>query len=395
MRFNYTLYPEARQKLDSAGITERVQKAKKDYSIDIKGCTYEDEIPGMITEMKEEGFFKTFPKDQLKSFQEKMNAIFKSRDKFNWIISKNDKPYHEEVDIDDIVLMLGWDASKVLKPEEIWDYKKFGFENTGDFVGSVGSLINEVVHDAGGYRQGHKWQNKTPDNRILVNEVTGDSNCDMRIYQRDVTAYSTMDPFGNKVTFRPEIDPDRGGIMAYHSTEGEFLATILRYVEQRGIKPESLEDGAKKTLEWAASLGQGGGTCTEHFGGFDRDARRFFPGWKIPLWKLDKNNSTDKHSIDGIIDASGGVYMAYLNADENLVFSYESRDKERKSEKNVCAIFYPDDADHLIKGLIYQSAKGLGRTSCRQLINILEYRFSGQFEIDMREQEERFNKISK
>ena len=245
-------------------------------------------------------------------------------------------------------------------------------------------MINEFIHDDT-YRRGHRWQTKTPDNRVLVNEVTGDMNCDMRVFQTDITPYKTIDPLGNEVSFRPEIDPDRGGIMAYHSTEGELLATVLKYVHQKGIKPASLEDNARATLEWASSLGQGGGTCTEHFGGFDNDARMFLTGWTIPLHKLDKNNTTTQHSCDGVIDGGGGVYMAYIDADENLVFAHEVRDKLPVPKKNILARYYPSDADNLIKGLLYQSAKGLGRTSCRQLRDILAYRFSEQFEADVEE----------
>ena len=47
--------------------------------------------------------------------------------------------------------------------------------------------------------------------------------------------------------------------------------------------------------------------------------------------------------------------------------------------------FQPEDAEHLVRGLIYQSAKGLGRTSAKQLLAIMEYRFSDSFDADLKE----------
>jgi len=202
----------------------------------------------------------------------------------------------------------------------------------------------------------------------------------MRVFQRDMTPYKTIDPFGNEVSFRPELRSDVGGIMAYHSTEGELLSIVLKYVEQRGLKPATLEDNARSTLEWAETLGQGGGTCSEHFGGHDVSALMFFTGWDIPFAKLGKDNTTLKRSIDGIVTESHGAYFAYLDNDNNLAFAYEPREKPSVPEKEVCAVYSPEDVDHLIKGLLYQSAKGLGRTSCRQLRGILECRFSEEFQ---------------
>lgn len=384
MRFKYLLYPEAREKLNSAGITARVEKAKEDYTIGIRGFVLDSEVPDMIVEMKNGGFFKHFPQDQLAEFRHNANAVFQKRKNSHWTINRNEGAYSEAVDIDDLLLLIGYDASLVLDPKEIWDFKKFGFSNVTDFAGSVGVLINEVIH-RDTFRRGYLWQVRTPDNRVFDNEVTGDENCDMRVLQTDTTPYLTIDPLGNQVSFRPEISPDRRGIIAYHSTEGELLSIVLKYAEQIGIKPKSLTDNAKGTLEWAISLGQGGGTCAEHFGGFDRDVRMFFTEWNIPLPRLDKDNSATQNSFDGVVRNGGGVYMAYLDVDGNLVFAYEPKEQERIPKKNICALYYPDDVDHLIKGLLYQSAKGLGRTSCKQLVDILGYKMSDQFHLDVEE----------
>jgi hypothetical protein len=50
----------------------------------------------------------------------------------------------------------------------------------------------------------------------------------------------------------------------------------------------------------------------------------------------------------------------------------------------------PGEIDHLIRGLFVQASKGLGRTSVKQLADMIEYRFSGKYEKDR----EAFKKLS-
>ena len=40
--------------------------------------------------------------------------------------------------------------------------------------------------------------------------------------------------------------------------------------------------------------------------------------------------------------------------------------------------FLPEDTNNLIKSLLYQAARGLGRTTERQLLDIIEYRYSSK-----------------
>lgn len=382
MRYSYTIYPEAKEKLDSAGISARIKEAREDHSIGIGGCIMQSEIRGLVGDMKERGFFKTFPQDKLADFKAKANSLFATPERYKWLVHKYDKVYEDSLENEDILSLVGYDASHVLTPNEIWDFERFGFKNLTDFLGSVSALISNEIHNST-YKKGLAWQTKTLDNRILANEVTGDHNFDLRAFQRDITPYKTIDPFGNEVSFRPEIESDLGGLMAYHSTEAVLLTIILRYVDQIGLKPESLKDGAKAIREWSATLGQHGMGCTEHFGGFDRESAMFFTGWGFPFRRLNDNGTTTGSSIDGIVTEGRGAYLAYLDKNNNLVFTFEPEKKSPNRPKKVNAIYHPEDIDPFIKGLLYQSAKGFGRTSCQQLRNILEYRFSDQLAKDL------------
>lgn len=388
MRFKYNLYPDAREKLDSTGITARVRGARKSSQIQVRGHIIAHDVANMIGEMKEGHYFDTFPQDQLGDFKKQANGLFQNPDEHKWEVHRGQGVHEEPVELEDILVLMGYDASLILNPSEIWDFQRFGFRNITDFTGSVGALINETIHDDG-HRKGYRWQTRTPDGRTLANEITGDMNFDMRVFQTDITPYKTVDPFGKEVSFRPELDLDRGGIIAYHSTEGELLITVLKYIHQIKLNADALDGNAKKTLAWAESLGQRGGGCAEHFGGLDQDARRFFVGWDLPLVELDKDNSTHQRSRDFIGTTGDGMYGAYLDCKNNLVFAYEPKNAIHSSQKNPVAVYSPEDATHLIKGLLFQSAKGLGRTSCKQLRSIIEYRVSGQIERDLAEMDAR------
>ena len=161
----------------------------------------------------------------------------------------------------------------------------------------------------------------------------------------------------------------------------------MKYIEQQGIKTEFEKDNARQLIEWGHSLGQGGGTCTEHFGGFDKDPRSFFyrygvqiPEIKIP--QLDSNNETQETSNFEVFIQSESVYAAYISQEGDLLLSHQNVNTIRNPKKPITMRFLPEDAEHLVKGLIYQSARGLGRTSAKQLLDILEYRYSEEFQKD-------------
>lgn len=385
MRFRHIIYPEALERLNSSGISKRVKDASERYDITIMGSLIESEVVDLVNEMKERGIFTHLPDEVKGGFQTQMNGLFKSPEDYLWRTKRFDgTEATEKGDLEDVVGLVGWWSSQVLKPEEVFDYKKFGFNNLTDFTGSVSSLINNTLHR--GFKEGYKWEFTTKDGRTFVNEITGDTNCDLRIHRTDITPYKTFDPFGNEVSFRPEMDADRFGAYPYHSVEDSLLAGVIKWIDQTGINAKSLENQARDTIRWAKSLGQRGGTCTEHFFGAPDSLRtRMAYNTGIPLPKLDANDRSEQTSSDGLVASSDYYYGLYIGSDNELAFVSEHRNKAPSPEKKVVLRFMPEEADYLVKGLLYQSAKGLGRTSAAQLISLLEYRFSPEYESDLKE----------
>jgi hypothetical protein len=375
-RYNWIVYPETKQKLKDIGIAARIERANDEYKFTHMGHLFDREVVGYVSSLSKEGLLNAIPEEERKHFKKTIQEKFANRDKEFWLIKRNDQTQKEKMELEDFILLSGYRASELLRKNELFNYKKFGFSSIFEFTGTVGAAIESTFDDINDLRKGHTWETLRADGRTIASTITGDHNADLRIFQRDITAYETTDPMGNKIGYRPETNSDHMIVGAYHSTETQLLVAVLRYVNQIGIKPESLENNAVQTLNWAKSLGQGGGSCAEHYGGFDRPSSLFFAAHEIPLPQLNGEYKTKDRSVYSISTQFEGGYDMCIGPNKEFRIVYGS--KELGNAKQSVS-FIPEDMDNVIKGIIYQAAKGLGRTSVRQLIDVLEYRFSPQF----------------
>ncbi|MEK6848827.1 MAG: hypothetical protein AABX65_04310, partial [Nanoarchaeota archaeon] len=232
MRFKYIIYPEAQQKLESSGLSARIKEAYRKHKIDIIGYISESDLTEITHTMQKEGFFNFIPEIERKEFMGKLEKTFKNRENdVFWSIARKEGEYREKIDVSDFLLFCGWKALGFLKRKELYNYEKFGFSSISEFTGSVGAMIENELHKDS-LRCGLVWRTTIPDGRVFKNEITGDMNCDLRVYQTDITPYKTIDPLGNRVAYRPETEPDRRVITAYHSTEGQMLTAVLKWIEQ-------------------------------------------------------------------------------------------------------------------------------------------------------------------
>ena len=206
----------------------------------------------------------------------------------------------------------------------------------------------------------------------------------MRVYQTDITPDRTFDPTGAEVLYRPELDEDQGCVAAYHSTESEFLVGVLRWINQLNIPSEMLKDRGNPIIEWTKSIGHRIGNAAEcfgEFGGFGPSV--LFGGFDEPMSVLSRDFTAERPSTNVLGTSGEGYFGIYLGPDKELIFAYESRGKFEK-QKKPAVIFQPSEADHLLKGICYQAANGLGRTVPQRLISILEYRCSERMGADMK-----------
>ena len=374
----WIIYPEAIKKLDASGISARIEKAVKSEEFSPIGIRFDDQITRDIKAMKDAGLLNQIPKKERKEFKKLINDGFVNKDKIKWVIERTDGKEKESVATADFLFFSGFASIDLLRKNELFNYKKFGFSNILEFTGTTGAAFEMALSGSPILDRTPVWASQRPDGRIITSAITGDTNGDLRIYQNDITAYPTTDPFGNKVSYRPQTDSDRMAVAAYHSTEGSLLVAVLKYVDQLKLKTETLDNNAKETLKWARSLGQHGGTCAEHFGGFDQSPILFFAGWPVNIPLLDEKYNAKEGSPYGVVTLGSNPYNIYIGPSKELVIAEKS--EPNKGKKSVT--FMPEDMDNVIKGIVYQAAAGLGRTSVNQIIDILEYRFSPKLEED-------------
>lgn len=377
----YTLYPDALERLESSGLAAKIRKVvAKDGGISgvyISG----QEVRGIAKEMDENGVFEPIPLEERKRFKESLGDAFSFPDKHLWTMKKQDgSVIKERYEVEDFLGFMGYYAASILKPKKLWAFSKLGFQSLTDLCGSISALMaNESAAGISG--DGYKWETKTPEGKIRSTQITGDMNSDLRIFQIDRTPYETIDPLGNPVSYRPVLDSDEANVLAYHSTELALLAAVIKWVNQHKIHSEALENKASSAIEWARSLGQHDGTATHSYSDGDLSPirRAFFRG-NSPLALIDETNLDANNPFDFLGTNRGVVYGMYTNDLKELVFLQHPTDSGNGLEKMVTARFSPSDADHLFKGIVYQAAKGLGRTSAAQIILALQYRFSPQYE---------------
>jgi len=316
-------------------IVDRVKNADIPF---IGGCVWENDLEWSIEHLHEEGHYS-------EDYKKTLTDMVKNPKKYHWTIEgQGELP----CSLEDIQLFTGDIASIILNADEFNDHTQFGFHNQTSMIGTVSAYIIDASRTIA-IREGYKWVNAG-----VMTEVTGDMHSDLRIFQTDVRHYKTIDPFGNEIPMRPV---KRSIVAPYHSTEAYLLVAVMKYAEQMGVEYRSSD-----LVEWGKSLGQGGGTCTEHFGGFDHDASLFF----ICYDDIPSSGHTRY-----LLPCMGGEtgYGVYID-DGDMVLKYNN---------DIRARFKPNDSVELMRALIYQSASGLGRTSAKQLFDIIEYRFGDEF----------------
>lgn len=375
----YLIYLESIKKIENSDIPERIKKFKrKEDAPYISEHCFADDLIWMAKHMKEKKYFDILPEEFSKNYREKLNNMYKETKNYFWEVKYNDGIHKEELKLQDLSLFIGWNASLIMTKKNIWNYKKYGFSSVSEFIATTSAYFMKNSGYGIEY-EGHSWMSKR-DGKDIVTKISGDNNFDLRVYQRDVTSYETKDPFGNSIGLRPFLSKDFSAIAPHHSTEPLLLMSLLKYAEQEKIDVSFTKDGAKSLIEWGKSLGQRGAGCTEHFGGFDTDPFQYVLLTDYPLAKLNENNQTKDRSFFWIGCSSDSGYVPYITHDGNLTFGYE--DGKNEKQKTPKITFTRDDVEEAVKGIIYQCANGIGRTSANQIFSILDYKYTGKYEKD-------------
>ncbi len=141
--------------------------------------------------------------------------------------------------------------------------------------------------------------------------------------------------------------------------------------------PELLKNNAESLFAWTKSRKQQGNATTESLGGLSsRKIEEYFWDFLSPMPVLDSSDNAQEDSSFSI-PKTESFYSAYVDAQGDLIFAYESHlPTSPERVKHASVRYLPSEVDHLLKGIIYQAATGLGRTPANKLTRIVEHYLS-------------------
>ena len=380
MQRKYIIYPQTLEKLRNFGIENKLEALRKnpDTNLPFFGWYCDSSVREIVKDLKNKGFYKNAPKF-FSDNKQKIERIFLNPKEFKWKVQGTNDVKEVPCTLEDVLLFCGYPASFILKSEEIEDYSKFGFSSSMEFITTIGVFVTQSQESI--LREDYKWIREREDGTKIETEVTGDHNYDLIIYQNDISEYKTTDPFGRDVGLRP-LNGFHSAVAPYHSTEPTLLVATMKYIDQQKINAEFLKDKGQKLISWGKSLRQRGGASTEHLFSQDIESRLIFVPYELPIPYLNERDETEELSRFALGREDNGRYRTYIASNGDLVLAQTDESSKRNSRKIIRARFSPDDAEELIKGLIYQSANGLGRTPARNLLSLIDYRFSDSFKSD-------------
>ena len=143
-----------------------------------------------------------------------------------------------------------------------------------EFLGSFGVLVKDDKKRLS--QRGYEWASEFNGQKFIT-EIGANMHGDLEISRKDITAYETIDPFENKVSYRPELNSDFQLVIGASSVESSVLAILLNYAEHEKVKSEVLEDNGKKFLK--EIIEQHGETLRPYLG--DYSPSLYFTSFKL------------------------------------------------------------------------------------------------------------------
>lgn len=379
--YKYLVYPEAVKKLTDAGLVARFEERKDDEDFYSPfGFISHNDLVAISVNLRDTLYSK-LPKSERIEFQRKISAANLMQQP--WKIKANPNQVTKQ-ETEHIELMLGYPASYILTPDEVDNYQNFGFNSFVDLIGSFSAYIHSELYMNS--RGPLEWKATHPDGRSFRKAIGGSLDYDLWITDQDITPYPTLDPAGYNVSYRPFGRWDDKVLAFHHSVEPTFLALILKWINQVGIKSDLLENQGCGLIDFARNLGQIIGATTEHLCPNSQHPIMNFALFDSPMKRVGEDFSKLPRPDTMYEESTRIPYVFLIGSDNELVISRFDKNLEERTR------YYPNEVDDVLKSLFYQAAKGFGRTPVAELIANIHYRFSQQFVIDQEKLVERLSR---
>jgi len=259
-----------------------------------------------------------------------------------------------------------YDEPKEFNKSELWNFKKYWFSSALEMIISLSAYrFREVLKDKSNQ---YEWVNS----RWIRNVITACVHGDTKFYQYDENIPTkVISPYWNEVKFSPRIQI-WSMTQVYHSHEPAFFTTFLRYAYECWFLKEIMWENWERLLMHAETLPWALWNYWDAWMESCSDYSHTLFNLGVSIWWNSKMRNTHVHPFG----------PNYNWKDEKKAFYefkvWEKWELELHNQYSWCIdmVFYPEDCEDLIKGLLHQCAHWHWRTSKQQIIAIIKYMYS-------------------
>ncbi len=371
---NYLISPQLEDKIQRSWLTEKYPElSKKPYLWGLLQDQLDAEIldnPYGLSSSTQQYVFRLLDQTLYWNFQTRWDAtdllwdpVFQNYnskeadiyDKWLWTWCFLPDPDDEDMEFD---------------TAELWKWDQYGFSSQLEMVMSLSAYRSrEILKQK---ENQYEWRNSQWIRSIITACVHGDP----KFYQYDENfSDRVISPFWNEVWFKPQKLVGKMW-MVHHSHEIGFFSTFLRYAYECGYMRNIMWENGTRFIEASQDL--------PSFTGFFWDAGHssFYDFWDslfrmcTPIWWSKSMRNVHTHSFASIYrgkDQEGKSFYEFQIGENQELQLYNH------VTESIDITFYPEDCEHLLKGILHQCAHWHGRTMKEQMLGIIEFIYSDAF----------------
>lgn len=239
----FLIYKDAVKLLNDKGITSRVKNISS-FDLDISSYSRQAQknaLNRLFSEFKDAGYSKGIDADVKDLFVDPFLEVYKrvmdGSDHDNWEFGFEGQENIQKATLADMVLLGGFAATRVLEPSEIWDLE--GFDSYSEKFGLIGAAMFDKTFTHSTISTYEK------NSRSMELKLERGLDGDLEIVKSDITEYTSIDPVGFEVRYRPleveenvysyQTDEGQTRIMFDESANQATFAMFLKYALQKDI----------------------------------------------------------------------------------------------------------------------------------------------------------------
>lgn len=356
MLAKYFINPKTFDKLEISEFKKRVDRLSfnsQEFELLSNNFKLSDLIEINKT-LQNKGYYNDIPKEFENRYKATLNQILNNSKSKYWTVNKG----QELCGVEDLILLLGFPASKILSPKEVWNNSIFNFQTSSETILTAGAYVldkfNEFEKSKNKNQFKYSWDSSTC-GKILKNKLELDENYDIVISQSDLTPYEVIDPFGNSISISPK---KKEVVRPYAGSESVLIRGLKQYVVQEGIDfnfkefAEKFEKKNKFEIEISEDV-----LPLKNYGEIINV--------RDDVIKLTVFDNFYQMSRFGDFT---NMYQIFITKDGNLGIFEPTIQDNSKLEKKI--EFSPDDVSYLLDGILSFVSKN-SRLNPKQIYNFL------------------------